>query len=663
MISACINILLFLKDISFQKWHIPAHKPDFYMKNKPHNKPSVKNTNPFEKFSLKKDGLILAGILIITLILFSPTFKYGFVNWDDDVNVTNNQNITKLDKQSIQAIFSESIIGGYNPLTTLSFAVEYKIWGLKPGVYHTNNVILHLVCTLLVYLLLRQLGMNYFIAALTALLFGIHPLRVESVAWVTERKDVLYSMFFLLSTIAYVAYRKTKNLLYYSLSLLIFIFSLLSKIQAVSLPLSLIAIDLLIDKRFNWKLLLNKIPFLILSAITGIVGIYFLQQQGSLETGTVLPFFQRIFIGSYSLLVYLVKAFVPYEMSAIYPAPDKLTIMHYLSMPIVLLSGYLIWKIKKLRIKIIAGTLFFLFNIMFMLQVVGAGQGYLADRFTYIPYLGLFFIAAFILNSLISGAFKTGVWAFVIIYMLILAGITIQRVKVWENSETLFTDVISKYPKVAVAHNNMGKYFRETNQYDKAIASYSKSLEIDPKGYVTYSNRGKALFDKGRVDEALSDFNNCLAINPDYVEALSNRGAALASKNRFKDALVDLDKAIKLDPANINAYSNRSLAYYYTNEFEKAINDITTYLKLSPDDADMINIRALCYAQLRRNDEALADYNRSIELKPSQGIFYQNRSFYYNLNGDKQRALNDILKAQELGVEVNTEYLKLLQGN
>ncbi len=633
------------------------------MKNKPHNKPSLKISNPVETLSLKVDGLLIAGILIVTLFLFSPTFKHSFVNWDDDVNVTNNQNITKLDKQGIRTIFSESIIGGYNPITTLSFAVEYRIWGLKPGVYHANNVILHLICTLLVYLLLRQLGMNYFIAALTALLFGIHPMRVESVAWVTERKDVLYSMFFLLSTIAYVAYRKTKNLLYYFISILVFILSLLSKIQAVSLPLALITIDLLMDKKFEWKLLLNKIPFLILSTITGIVGIYFLQQQGSLETGTVLPFFQRIFIGTFSLLVYTIKAFVPYEMSAIYPIPDKISFFHYLSMPVVLLLGYLIWKIKKWRIEIVAGSLFFIFNIMFMLQVIGAGQGYLADRFTYIPYLGLFFIIAFVLNSFISGAFKTGVWAFVIIFMVILAGITIQRVKIWENSETLFTDVINKYPKVAVAHNNMGKYFRETNQYEKAIASYTKSLEIDPKGYVTYSNRGKALFDKGRVDEALSDFNNCLAINPDYIEALSNRGAALASKNKFKEALVDLDKAIKLDPANINAYSNRSLAYYYTNEFEKAITDITTYLELSPNDADMINIRALCFAQLKRYDEALADYNRSIELKPTQGIFYQNRSFYYNLNGDKLRALDDILKAQELGVEVNTEYLKLLQSN
>ncbi len=164
------------------------------MKNKHQPKPAIKPSKSLPKASFKKDALIVGIILLITLFIFSPTFKFSFVNWDDDVNVTNNASITHLDRQSIQSIFTESVIGGYNPLTTLTFAVEYYFWGLKPGVYHIHNVILHLICTALVYFLLRQLGMNYFIAALTALLFGIHPLRIESVAWVTERKDVLYAM-------------------------------------------------------------------------------------------------------------------------------------------------------------------------------------------------------------------------------------------------------------------------------------------------------------------------------------------------------------------------------------------------------------------------------------------------------------------------------------
>jgi protein O-mannosyl-transferase len=627
------------------------------MKTKQQHHPGQKKLSAIEKLSFKKDGLILAIILIVTLFLFAPTFKYSFVNWDDDVNITNNRNVTNQDENYIHNIFTQTVIGGYTPLTTLSFAAEYKIWGEKSGAYHIHNVILHLICTALVYLLIRRLGMNLSIAAFTALLFGFHPMRIESVAWVTERKDVLYAMFFLLSTIGYVAYRKTKNLLYFVLSLLVFILSLLSKIQAVSLPLSLIAIDLLIDKKFQWKLLLNKIPFLILSLATGLVGVYFLQKAGSLDIGKTLPFYDRIFIGSYSLIVYMIKSVIPYEMSAIYPFPDKLSFLHYISLPLVMISGYLVWRVKRSRIEIIAGILFFLFNIIFLLQVVGAGQGYIADRFTYIPYIGLFFVLAILLNELVSGKWKFSVWVAGAIYVLILAGITARHIKVWENSETLFSDVISKYPKVAIAYNNMGRYFRVNNQYDKAIESYSKAIEIDPKEFKAYGNRGKAYFDTGKADEALADLNISLGLKPDHVENLANRGAVLASKSRYNEALIDLDKAIKIDQFNANALSNRCLVYYNLKEYLKSANDINAYLKLKPNESDMINIRALCYSQLKRNDEALNDYNRSIELSPEQGAFYQNRSFFYNNRGDKQKALKDILKARELGMQVNPNYI------
>jgi protein O-mannosyl-transferase len=632
------------------------------MKNKPQPKPISKSKNATQKLSLKKDGLILAAILAVTLFLFAPTFNFSFVNWDDDVNLTNNPNVAHVNNKTIHNMFTETVIGGYTPLTTLSFALEYSSVGLKPGSYHLHNVILHLICVSLVYLLLRQLGMNLFISSLTALLFGIHPMRVESVAWVTERKDVLYSAFFLASVICYIAYRKSKKIVYYFISLFLFILSLLSKIQAVSLPLALIMIDYLMDKKLFRNLLWNKIPFFILSLVTGLAGIYFLKQQGSLEVATVLPFYERIFIGSYTLVIYMIKSVAPYELSAIYPFPDKLSLLQYASLPLVIVVGFMIWKIKRYRTEIIFGVLFFVFNVVFMLQVVGAGQGYMADRFTYIPYIGLFYIIAFMVNSLLTSKLKITIWAFLLIYIILLAGITYNRVKVWENSQTLFSDVIQKYPKVAVAHNNMGRYFREINQYDKAIASYTKAIEIDPKGYKTYSNRGKAYFDIGKPDEALIDLNKCLELEPEYAEALSNRGAVLASKNKFNEAIADLNKAIQLDPGNTNALSNRSLAYFYTKDFELSANDVTTYLKFEPGDADMINIRALCFLNLKRYKESIADFNRAIELKPDQGIFYQNRSSYYNSVSDKQHALEDILKAQQLGVKVNPDYIKFLQS-
>ena len=606
--------------------------------------------------------LIVGGILLITFLIFKPAINYDYVNWDDDVNVTQNPNVQHLDAASVRDMFTGTVIGGYTPLTTLSFALDKQYIGDSPSAHHLINILLHLLCTALVFFFIRSLGMDLFVSGLVALLFGITPMRVESVAWITERKDVLYSVFYFAALLLYVSYVKSRKLVFYFLALIAFILSLFSKIQAVALPLSIVLIDYYFDRRFIAKQLLNKIPFFILSLAFGLAGMLLLNKAGSLETGTILPLYQRIFIGSYSLLVYIIKGIVPYELSAIYPFPSQLSFVHYASMAVVLILGYLIWKIKRYRAEIVFGSLFFFFNVVFMLQVVGAGQGFIADRFTYVAYTGLFFLVAFFSGLLMKQENRRFIMVVVLSVYLILTGIvTANRLRVWKNSETLFSDVIRKYPKVAVAHNNIGRYYREKMDYNKAIESYTRALELNPKGYSTFSNRGKAYFDLGKIDEALSDFDKSLAVNPGYVEALSNRGAALAMKGNLEQALTDLNKAIKIDPANINAISNRALTYYTLKQSDSAIADITNYLRLKPGDADMINLRGLCYGNLKNYKEALSDFDLSIRLSPNQGAFYQNRSSLFNEMGDKPKALEDILRAQELGVKVNPEYIKYLQ--
>lgn len=611
----------------------------------------------------KRSWLLLCIVLFFTLLVFRPAARFDFVNWDDDRNITLNQNVQNLNRESIQNMFTTTVTGGYTPLTSLTFAVEHHFFGLNPKVYHINNIILHLICTALVFLLLKKVGASLFITFAVTLLFGIHPMRVESVAWITERKDTLYTLFFLLALMAYIHYRQKANIRFYFLSLFLFVFSLLSKIQAVTLPLVLILADYYLDKKFDLRSLWNKTPFFILSLFTGLAGIYFLSEDGSLDTGTILPIYQRLFIGSYSLLVYVVKSLIPYEMSAIYPSPTGLSVMHYLSMPLVLGLAFAIWRIRYHRVEIVSGSLFFLFNVMFMLQVVGAGQGYLADRFTYLAYIGLFFVYAFLAEKLSQGKWKTAVFTAGIIYLAAMAGMAYNRVKVWENTETLFTDVIQKYPGVPVPYNNMGKYFRELERYDKAIELYSKAIELDPGGYQPFNNRGKAYFDLGRTEEALKDFNRSIELNGAYSESRSNRGAVLASRGEYEAAMEDLDFALELEPGHLSARSNRALASFSMKQFEKAIEDVNTYLKYKPMDADLINLRAMSYSQLNRDREALEDMNLAIHLIPSQGIFWQNRSFLLNKMGDRQSALRDIEKAQSLGVQVNPAYIRMLSGN
>jgi protein O-mannosyl-transferase len=611
----------------------------------------------------RKEWLLVAFILAITFLIFSPAIRYDFVDWDDDTNITINPNMEELNASTIRNIFTSTVIGGYTPLTTLSFAIENQIFGMKPGVFHFNNILLHLLCTLLVFVLLRKFGLNLFIAFAVTLLFGIHPMRVESVVWITERKDLLYSFFFLLALLFYHSWYKTKRLIFYVLALLAFVFSLLSKIQAVTLPLILLLIDYFYERKFQLRQIYDKIPFFLLSLATGLAGIYFLGERGALEIGTDMPFIQRIFIGTFSLCVYLIKSIVPWEMSAIYPYPEKLSILHYASAVVVILLAVLLYKTKKYRTELIFGSLFFLFNVIFMLQIVGAGQAFLADRFTYIAYIGLFYLIVNTLNSLLNGKWKNRVIIAGILYLAILGTITSQRIKVWENTETLFSDVISKYPESTISYNNLGVYYRNQKQNDKAIAAYDKSIEIDPDGFVSYSNRGEVYFELGKVDQAIQDMNKAIKLKPDYAKAWSNRGAAWGSKNEFNLALIDLDQAIVLDPENLSSYANRILVHYSLGNFDLASRDATTYLQKRPEEADIMNMRGLCLSRLEKNQEALADFSRSIELNPRASAYYKNRSALYYKIGDKQKALNDIRKAGELGTKVDPEYLKLLETN
>jgi len=602
-------------------------------------------------------GLFLA---VFTFSLFSSSLKYDFVNWDDDVNIYENEHVVRFD---VNEIFTDHVIGNYNPLTTLTFALEYKIVGEKPFLYHLNNILLHVLCSLLVFLLMRKLGLSFLVSFLVALLFGIHPMRVESVVWVTERKDVLFGVFFLLSLIFYTDYLKKKKSLFFILSISVFILSLLSKIQAVALAPTLLLIDYWYNRKTDRKLILEKTPYFLLALATGIAGIWFLRQQGSLDTGTSFPLVQRLFIGSYSFVVYLIKSVVPWEMSALYPYPHKISAIFYLSMiPALAVIAVPVFKFKSNK-TLTFGILFFLFNIAFLLQVVGAGQGFLADRFTYIPYIGLFLILAKTLETAAEKLPKqrSFIYSVLVVYLLLLTGVTFNRMKVWQNSETLWTDVIEKYPNTPLPYNNLGHYLRRQNQPERALENYNKAISLEPGKAQPYNNRGKIYFDRGEIDKALADYNKCIELEPNHVNALANRGAAFGMLQEWENALKDLNKALELEPFHSNALSNRAFVWFQQKEYRKSIADFRKYLSVKPGDADVINTIGLCHFRLKEYEKALAEFNRSIQIDATKGAFFLNRSLALNAMNDRTRALQDAQRAEQLGTNVNTEYINHLK--
>jgi len=633
-------------------------------KTKKANKKPVKGTEKQKKsMGLKlasQDWKYILGVLAITLVAFLPAFTNDFVNWDDDYNIANNNNTALLNWDNLVNIFSEPVIGNYNPLPILTFAIERKFFGLDPTIYHVNNIILHLFCVFMVYKVFRGLNLTALSSAIGALLFGIHPMRVESVAWVTERKDVLFGAFFLAALWYYIQYIRTgykKKYFYFALGL--FAFSLIAKIQAVSLPLAMLLVDYYFKRPLKFNLVLEKWMFFLLSLFIGLLGVYFLRDQGSMDDSTQYTLIQRLFVGGYSLGVYLVKFIFPYVMSPLYPYPAILPWEIYLGpIPVLIVAALVLIGYKKDWRALVFGLMFFVVNVMFVLQVVGAGQGFLADRFTYMPYLGLMFLVVYALDELRSETGNTGKYALygVGAMMALYFVMTFQQTKVWRDSDALWSHVLKYYNKTSLPFRNRANYRRDQGRTEDALADYNSAISLKPDGAL-YNSRAKLYFNLKQYQPAMENYNLAIGMDSTVGEYYINRGAVWALTNQLDKALADFNNGVRLDPKGANGYKNRSLVYQSAGQWQLAINDLDTYLSMHPEDADLWYERGRLKNVLNDGAGALTDLNRAIELNRAGGIYYYEKMKALLLLGRKPEALEmyAIVKQMNIPVEPGVE--------
>ncbi|MEM1121878.1 MAG: tetratricopeptide repeat protein, partial [Bacteroidota bacterium] len=510
-------------------------------------------------------------------------------------------------------------------------------------------------------------------AGIDALFFGIHPMRVESVAWVTERKDVLYGAFYFAAIFTYLKYlfSNKKRTGYLVVTLVLFGLSLLSKIQAVALPLSLLAIDYWLKRDLNFQRIIEKLPFFLGSLIVGLVGIFFLSQEGSLEQATDYTFGERLLVGGYSYVIYLLKFVFPYEMSPLYPYPSTIGTNFYLGTALLLpIVVGLFYAHKKGYRVLLFGFAFFTFNVMFMLQILGAGQAFIADRFTYVPYFGLFFIIGYYFQQIpshkatLQKAATIGLGA----YLLIFGVMTWQQNKIWKNGETLWTHVLKYYQNIDTPYSNRAQFYRDQGNVQLAIADYTKAIEVQPDKGNTYNSRGKTYFDLGTaqndqnlVQKAIADYTKGIEMSPELGELYANRGAAFGYQGKMQEALIDLNQAVALEPDKIGGYANRSLLHMQLGNHELAIQDHTAYLQLNPYDAEVWYERGVAKSNLGQHQAAIEDYNRALTLDHQRGIFFMQRALAYKNVGNKTQAVADLRTAQQFGAAVPAAYWKGLQ--
>lgn len=455
-------------------------------------------------------------IVIITFITFSPSLKNNFICVDDLGYVVQNDSVDKFSFENIKNIFTHDYLGNYHPLTILTYAWEYNFFGLNPRVYHATNVMLHLLNCIMVFWIILIISKDISTAALTALLFGIHPLRVESVAWISERKDVLYSFFFLCSLVSYLYYvnMKSKRYLYYSF--ILFFFSLLSKVTAVIFPLFLYMFDYLLNRKFNKKLFVEKIPFFLFALIFGIISIIFLKKLGGINIAGDYPLQYRISLIFYGLISYLYKILLPIRLSALYPYPQATFAFYSVSLfAVVLVSGlaFIVFRLRYTNRKIVFGTLFFFLGILLGLQIIPVGVAFMADRYTYIPSIGIFYIISEACRSIYNMRFKyqaVAKSALIVILISIIAAmsfLTYSRISVWKDSFILLRDVLKTYPRFSGVYMLRGRIYAQKDEVDKAISDFNRVIEIDPNCAPAYYNRAVMYFCKRQFDRSWEDMH------------------------------------------------------------------------------------------------------------------------------------------------------------
>lgn len=563
----------------------------------------------YHRADVKKRYLIALQILLIVLATaaaYLPTLENGFTNWDDPELILKNDTIKGLTGLHLRAIFTNSYagFGGYTPLVLLSYAVEHEISGLDPKVFHVDNLVLHALNTLLIYALLVLIGGDLWIGFVAALLFGVHPLHVEAVAWIQGRKDLLFSFFFIAAAIGYQVYlrRPKRPAAWYALSLALFGCALFSKVAAISFPLVVLLLESHERRTLDKGTPRRLAPFLGLAAAFLVLA-FLTMRSGAYGVPTAkvpMTYLQNLGQFFYAFVFYVGKIVLPVRLFARYPlvsSPGPLAPGLSVAVFTVACAGLYFYS-RRDRETVRFGAAFFILTLLPTLPFHFAGQPY-ADRYAYLPLAGLLFILAAWLRKgprVPARAARTSlaVRAGLLLFVVALLGLKTQALcRNWRDSLTLWTSVLRYDPRSAVAYLNRSQALIDADQPDRAMADLDKVLPLDPKNPKIYLNRGVIRFMKGDFPAAMAEFTRCVEVQPRFTPGYFNRGLTWGRLKQFPKAIEDLTTALGIEPGFAPAYYYRGLAQKELGRTDLALADFRSAYRLGPNETLRKEIESL----------------------------------------------------------------------
>jgi tetratricopeptide (TPR) repeat protein len=667
---------------------------------------------------------IPALLVVLVVLCFHPVLDNGFVTFDDDAALTENPHYRGLSPAHLAWMFTTFHLGHYQPLSWLTHGLVYVIWGMDPVGYHLVNLILHAANAVLAYLLIVALLSLWFpapdtnlrwlrgAAGVGALFFALHPLRVEPVAWATERREVLCSFFLLLTVWAYVRMQQVRPEAawrrWFFLSVVAYALSLLSKAMGLTLPVVLLALDVYPLRRFTGAhragVLVEKVPYVVLAAGAAALAVFGVRHEG------MVPFAEygvldRLMQAAYGLCFYLWKTIVPAGLSPLYELerPLDLSRPRYVVSAVVVVSvtaAVVGWR-RRYPWALLAWICYAVM-VSPVLGLLQSGPQIAADRYTYLPCLPWAVLVAagtyqlwFLRADTRSGT-PSALLVALAATLAVFGVLTYRQTQVWKDSLTLWNHVLGIEPTNSFAHNNRGTILQARGDIKGALADYSAAIAVSPEYIKAYNNRGVARQANGDVTGALEDYDRALRLNPSYTDAYVNRGSAREASGNLQGARADYDQALRLDAGHVIAYYNRGNVQRTAGNGDAALADYTTALRLDPQFAraysargslreargDFAGALADVEAALRVDpqdararagrgrlrqsqgdlDGALADFDAALRLNPKDSGTYNNRGVVRHGRGDLEGAIADYSQALALA-PLNAPYRVAFESN
>ncbi len=617
---------------------------------------------PIERVNTGSDKLRFLGagavLALAVFFVYWPVRNHDFIKYDDDSYVTDNRHVQSgVNGQTVRWAFTRSHASNWHPVTWLSHMLDCEIFGLDPRGPHVVNMLLHVANTLLLLIVLKRMTGGLWPSAFVAAVFGLHPLHVESVAWVAERKDVLSTFFWMLTMLAYAWYAEKRGMARYLLVLLSFVIGLMAKPMLVTLPFVLLLLDywpLERTRRLSFRsLLLEKVPLLALAVASSVVTFLVQRRTGAMQLMDAVDLRSRVANAIVAYVGYIGKMFWPSDLAVLYPHPGSgLPQAGVVLCGLLLVSASLGLLLAARRHKYLAvGWLWYLGTLVPVIGLVQVGTQATADRYTYIPFTGIVIIIAWSLAGVFPQwryrRLALGIAAVVSLSALALA--TTQQLKYWQNSATLFEHTLAVTSSNYVIHNNYANALMESGKIAEAIGHFHSSLEIKPGRAAVHNNLGNAYKRLGRSEDAIEQYRKALSLYPNFATAHYNLALVLSARNETEEAVRELRESVRLDPENVDGWSNLGYELARQGNPAQAIEPYQRALALKPDHVMTHGRLGLALAATGNADEAIAEFRIVLKARPNDVEMWCNLGVLL----ERQRKTSEAIECYGRAVQID----------